>query len=274
MRFSSRIVRSCLLVIAPMVTTAAIAVSPTQAATFASSRLDATVNNFSQDIDSTATDANTQALAQGFSADTNVFAVGDAQSAVLQQQGQFVNFSFGQSGGTSGQYFGSATSFASALGQFLIPNGEAFSFDFNAVLGLQAAADNLQLETATATGNIVFRLIDNRTQTLLDVFGISGQSTAQLGTTFNFFGVNGNVNANPSARLFPDGSAVALLTGTYSRTFGAGADLTLEEVKVNQVEVTSVPEPSGIGGIMLVIALLGRKTCRDRGRKLLKQIST
>lgn len=274
MKFSFRIVQSCLIVAAPIVTTAAIAVLPTQAATLASSRSDVTVNNFSQDINSTATDANTQALAESFSADANVFAVGDAQSAVLQQQGQFVNFSFGQAGGTSGQYLGSVTSFASALGRFVIPEGEVFSFDFNATLGLQAAADNLQLETATAIGNIVFRLTDNRTQTLLDVFGIFGQSTAQSGTTFNFFGVGGNVNANSSARLLPDGSAVALLTGNYSRIFGAGADLTLEEVKVNQVEVTSIPEPSGIGGMMLVIALLRRKTCRDGDRKLLKRTLT
>ena len=270
MKFIFGMPQPFLMVVAPIVTTTAIATLPAQAATFSFSRSDVVISNFNQTIANTNTTTDSQSAALGFSPDAAVAAQADAVASVNIPANQFTNFAFGLASGTQGAYLGSGLGIASGSGSFLFANSGTFSFDFAAQMQLRTLADDPQSESAIATGDIVFRLVDNRTQAILDVFGLFGRSTALDGTTFSFQ-ANGNVAAALSAELLTDRTARAVLQGTYSRNVNAGDEFVLEEYKVNRVAVQAVPTPSTVGGIVVMMAFLVKRIDRRSGRLLFQK---
>lgn len=239
------------LLTVPFVTGSAIAILPAQAATFSLSEADAQLDRFSLPASSvfTATDTDTSTIASN----GRVNADANAAATLSTQSGS--NFSFSQATGEGAQYFGVANSTAQVIGSFLILNDDAFSFHFNANLSLQASADNPQVESVSAFGGIFFRLFNDQTGSLLDSFELSGLLDSQSNRDPFSFNASRSVQATLTKTLLADGTYIAQIDGTYSRSFDVGTSLGLEETKINAAQVAGVPEPSEMFGSFLALVL-------------------
>ncbi|KAM3093788.1 hypothetical protein ACKFKF_28765 [Phormidesmis sp. 146-12] len=171
------------------------------------------------------------------------------------------NSSLSQAAGDGIAYQGIAQSFAGVIGyDFEIAAGEEFSFKFDTLLKLATLTDNPLKETARASGNIKFQLLDvsyEDTFIPLNEFSIFGAlNTPGKGDLLNATGYQ-NIEFDPDktsvARSFGGNkeSAIAKTQGTFSRFFSQKTRLMLIEEKENQAIVQAVPEPMGTVALLV-----------------------
>lgn len=263
-----------LLFATPLVTSYAIAVSPTFAATLSLSAAALEINNLSHKPLATSTFTNTQTLAIAenglVAANANADAVFKVYPSI--KPSLVYNSSTSIAVGEGSSYFGLAQSVAAIAGyDFGVKAGETFSFDFAGFLALQTSIDNQWSERASARGKISLQLYDSSDKNNwkpLDCFTISGLlKTSDIGDYFGY-SHSENIAFNPQFTSFGGAfggrqeSLEASLFGNFSRTFNTSTNLTLLEVKENQVTVESepVPEPSSIiASLLFLLTGLGYK---------------
>lgn len=263
--------QSFLLFAVPVTAISTIGTLPSQAVTFALSGAQTEVMNFSVTPSSvnTTTDTDTFVISVG-SGSAVAEALADAEFTL--EEGD--NFSLSQATGDGSNYLAIANSEASLIGRFLLNAQDVFSFDFISELVLETFVENPKTETATAFGEIQFQIIDNSTQTLIDTFGLFGQSFAPSSTGFPNFQpfATGSLSTSLEVESRSDDNSqflAALLSGTYSRQFDNAADISLFEIKTNQAAVQQVPVPSAALGILAFsFCMLGCTQTKRKQEKL------
>ena len=256
-----------LLLVTPLVTSSAIAqfavgiaASPSLAATLASSEASFNIDNFSHNPLDVFTLADTDTSTITTSA--QVTAEADAFATFINNPSESPyasNSSFSRANGEGSNYYlGQAQSLAGVIGyNFLVGDGETFSFDFDGFLRLETSIDNLKSESANAAGELSFNLYDStdsNNMMFLDSFTISSNLTTPGDGDFLDSQVSNNItltsDSEPTSFGGTQESASALVEGQFSRYFANSTDLTLIEVKTNEASVT-VPEPSSTLGLLL-----------------------
>ncbi len=219
----------------------------------ASSEATVEIDNFSdnpQDI-RTLADTNTVTFASSGSviaqADANAIANFDPNNPPKL----ISNFSFSKTSGEGSSYSGLAQSQAGVIAyNFFVGDGKPFSFDFNAVLGLNTSIDNPQSESASAAGGLSFNLYDSTDSNnlkLLDSLTISGNLITPGDGDYLDSQVSNNITLTSNLKNISFGgiqeAASASVQGQFSRDFANPTYLSLIEVKANQASV-AVPESS------------------------------
>ena len=274
MRHKLDFTKHLLLFATPLATSCAIAVSPSFAATLSFSAAGLGINNLSHKPLETSTFTNAQTLAI---TEDGLVAANATASAVFQvypslKPSLAYNLSTSIAFGEGSSYFGLSQSVAAIAGyDFGVKSGETFSFDFAGFLALQTSIDNPRSERASARGSISLQLYDSSDKENwkpLDFFTISGLlNTSGSGDYFGY-SHSQNIAFNPAFTSFGGAfggrqeSFAASLFGNFSRTFNTSTNLTLLEVKENQVTVESepVPEPSSIiASLLFFLTGLGHK---------------
>ena len=220
------------LVAAPVLATSILGISPSRAATFASSTSEFEFNNFVQ-------------LPPIFGANTNVSkASGDGQS--------FSAFADSQS---------------RVVGNFEIRPDDTFSFDFLTDFNLATSVENSASETARASGDISFLLLDTDNNTILDFFDIDGKLVTKADGDFIELQAGDNVNLNerlinPNFGGLKESLQVSI-SGSYERSFAKQTNLALIESKRN-IALAKAPEPSTGIALLLSGSFIGVALKRKR----------
>jgi hypothetical protein len=275
-----------LLLVTPLATSSAlaplalsIAVSPSLAATLASSEARFNIDNLSHNPLSVLalTEASAEDTIVTSDRDTQITVEANAFAAFLNSQSppSAYNTSISKVNGDGSNYFGEAKSVAEVIGyNFLVEQGETFSFKFKGSLDLETSIDDPQAEAASATGEISLVLFDSSDEdnlNSLDSFTVYGDLTTLEDGDFIKYDNSANISLEPSGTSFETSSemkqeyARALVQGKYSRTFDRLTYLTLVESKSNQASATAtasaaVPEPSTIlASLFFCLAGLGYK---------------
>lgn len=264
-----------LSLVTPIVTSSAlaplvlnIAALPGMAATLSFSGANVNIDNFSQKPLSieTFTDTNTVAIATN----GQVTAEADAFADFNQSPPFASNLSFSEVNGDGSDYFGFAKSEAAVIGyNFLVEGGKTFSFDFEAVLGLETSIDAPQSEVASAAGELSLELYDSTNPDnliLLDSFTLSGALTTPGSDDFLTLNYDNSdyISLNRSGSSFDtsfggtEEFANAEVQGSFSRTFDSFTSLTLVEAKSNQASA-AVPEPASTVALLFCLTGLGYK---------------
>lgn len=260
------LVQRSLLFTVPLVTvstvTSTVTIQAAQAATFASSSATTTLSDFRPLAIEPATEAgiNTQSIATDLG---SVTAHAEALAFLSSSEGN--NFSISQAEGKGLNYSGVANSFATVIGWFQVAANQSFSFNFFSRLNLLAVVENSRVETASAFGAIRYGLFNDTTDQLLDSFTLFGQVSSSSG--FNTLGLVPSEHVSLSQfsgqLRFSENQAIALaeIGGVYSRTFASATDLRLEEIKINQARVQTVPTPAVLPGIFTFLILSLKRWC-------------
>jgi hypothetical protein len=268
------------LLVTPLIATSSLVISPSQAATLASSQGEFSLKNFSLDPEVTATVNNANISLNG-----EVSATNNANIDFLLEPPEVINTSLSQAFGQNKNYLGLANAEGKVLGNFFVDAGDSFSVDFTAFLDLETSIDE-PAENAKANADISFLLYDTTDITdpnLLDDFFAqllsNGTSNIQK-NPLDFFYLNGNLNSfndndfitsqrsqnitlsNQDTQLNFGGNAefaTALFTGSLKRSFANPTNLTFIQVRRTQVKV-SVPEPSTSLALLFLCALVAVAT--------------
>jgi hypothetical protein len=258
MQLVSSLSSKLLLAAVPAVAASAIA-APSQASSFAGSGALVNLDEFSLAPETTDTVTDTQTLAVLGQVITTANADAQFRSA---PPAQATNRTLSTAQGSGNLYQGQASSFAGVSGLFKVNKSETFSFNFLALLGLNASVDNPQSEQARASGKILFNLFDNRTNRLLDSFSLLSQlSSDQPFNLVNSLTASSHWNFNQSVdQNGSSGDFISSITGQYSRQFDSDEEIRLEGFQENVAEVRAVPEPGlGVGLVSLFAFLWVRK---------------
>jgi hypothetical protein len=243
------------LFVTPLVTGSVFVALPSLAATLASSNAAVSYSNFSKNPLTiyTITDTQTSVLAP----DGQVTANAEANAAFITDPDLPLTQAFNTSSsivqGNGNNYFGQANSLAGIIGyDFVVGQGETFSFNFNALLDINASSDSLA-EKAKANGAISFQLLDttdSNNTVVLDFFNLSGQVNTAVSSDFLDVEKSDNFAYNPDNSSFNTSfgglqeSANVSVQGFFSRLFNSVTRLTLAEFKVNEVQAScSTPLP-------------------------------
>ncbi len=249
MKLNSKFAQRFFLCVTPLVTGSVFVSLPGFAATIANSGAQVNINNFSHNPESVGAIAESEAYSV-LTGISQVTTQAYAEAAFIPGSSpnltQAQNISLSTVQGEGVNYIGEAQSFAGLIGyNFLVAANETFSFDFSALLGLNQSTDDAT-ETASAAGDITFQLYDNTDSNnwvLLDFFKIAGQVTTEAGGDFLNIDQSANVSYNPQVATLNTGgkeeSAVASITGWFSRKFEKFASLVLLEGKTNRASGSS-----------------------------------
>ncbi|MBW4479778.1 MAG: hypothetical protein KME54_23760 [Tolypothrix brevis GSE-NOS-MK-07-07A] len=268
------------LLVTPLIATSSLVISPSQAATLASSQGEFYLKNFSLDPEVTATVNNASISLNG-----EVSATNNANIDFLLEPPEVINTSLSQAFGQNKNYLGLANAEGKVLGNFFVDAGDSFSVDFTAFLDLETSRDE-PAENAKASADISFLLYDTTDITdpnLLDDFFAQLLSNTKSNIPKNpldFFYLNGNLNSfndndfirsqrsqnitlsNQDTQLNFGGNAefaTASFTGSLKRSFANPTNLTFIQVRRTQVKV-SVPEPSTNPALLFLCALVAVAT--------------
>lgn len=277
MKQSQAFTQRFLLLITPLFASSILAISPSQAATFASSDANVEFTNFSPIPDDISKTLNTNTI-------TNV-----AKNSVVQAMAEaFASFPENLSGGSNssssiafGQrngspdpdsfYSGLAQSQASLIGNFDVQAGTKLSFDFTATLNQKASATDLQ-ENAFSSGDISWVLLNTADNSTVERFNLAGNLvTPGVG---DFFSIqkSDNVTLNTPTQDNSFGGNQKFITsvvqGSLQRFFPQETKLALVEVKSTQARVSTVPEPSTS---MALIFCVGTISLVFKGRRQANQ---
>lgn len=279
---NSKFAKGLLLLIIPIAPLAnGIFSFPSLAATLGNSEAKLKIDDFSHDPSDVLILAETYSNAVG----SNGLVVAEADNALLVGNDPFFtkNTSFSRANGDGSEYSGLAQSTAAIIGyNFLIDKGETFSFNFKAALNLETSIDNPQFESATAAGNISFKLYETSNPDnwiYLDYFTLSGNLATMSSNDSLNYEISNNFTLNSSKTALETSfgeqkeTAKASTQGIFSRNFDVLTNLTLVEAKTNQAEVNanrgsvSVPEPSNILGLLLCVTGMGYRITRKAFRR-------
>ncbi|MGB3654347.1 MAG: hypothetical protein WBA41_24495, partial [Rivularia sp. (in: cyanobacteria)] len=245
-----------LLVLTTPVLASFVSISPSRAATFAFSQGNALFSEFSQSPSNVATDTDTETLAIG----GMVQAMAEAEAIFLVEPAVAFNSSLSKTFGESQDYLGVAESEASVIGNFDIEANTKFSFDFISNLELATSIDNPPKESARASGDISFALVDTQNNDVLDFFNLVGNIVTESDDDFVALQKSDNVILSQAFGAPGFGGLQEFLAvsieGSLQRYFADKTTVALVEVKRNRAEV-KVPEPSSTVALLLAGGVVG-----------------
>jgi hypothetical protein len=248
-----KLTKQFLLLITPLLASSVFAISPSRAATFASSEGQFEFSGFSQTPSRVSTSANSNTLTIG----QNGSAIADAKSYAFfaKLPAQSFDFSSSIAFGENEGYLGDAKTETSVVGIFDIKANSNFSFDFTGNFNLSTSIDNPSFENAIASGDISFALLDSANKDILEFFSLSGNLITKGDEDFITYEKSDNVTLNNLTPVSNFGereeSVTASVQGSVKRTFASPTNLALIEVRSNKVTVKT-PEPST--GIVLLLS--------------------
>ena len=256
MNEENNLTRKFFLVAAPLLATSILGISPSRAATFASSTSEFEFNNFSQAPSTVETFTDTNALPQVFGEDGIAETKVNADAIFVQLPPIFgANNNLSQASGEGKTYSAFAESESRVVGNFDIQADTIFSFDFITDFNLKTSINNFPSENARASGDISFWLLDIENDTILDSFNLAGNLATQGDNDFIELQASDNVSLNEP---FIDSnyggleeSLEVFVSGSFERTFANQTNLSLIESKRN-IALAKAPEPST--GIALLLS--------------------
>lgn len=257
------LVKQLLLVVSPVVASSAIAIAPSQAATFSAYNAAVDITNLNQELQVDIAESSIKALAISESGAGSLTVEATTDLTFESDSSSANSFSVSLLEGQGLNYFGKVQSAIKLLGSFVVEQ-ETFSFDFNALLNLETSVDHPQTESANAKGKISLLLYDTREQHLLDSFTILGRlrdeearDSLKIRKSKNF-----ELNSIQKQKDFEgsEKSAFAQVTGKFSRFFAKETYVSLVAVQHNAARVSSktrveVPESSNSVALLLFSAL-------------------
>ncbi|WP_414622989.1 hypothetical protein [Calothrix sp. CCY 0018] len=267
MNTKHKLIQKLILVAAPVLASSVLAISPSRAATFASSTAEFEFSNSSPPPFGVLASTDTNALS--FEQNGIAQATAAANAIFLQSPATGANFNSAEAFGENQEYLALAKSESELIGNFQIKADTSFSFKFIADLELKTSIDNPPSENARASGHISFLIFDIDNNTLLDYFDLIGNLTTEGDNDFVALQASDNVkfkqeSVNPNFGGLKE-SLEASVKGSYQRTFANDTNLVLVEFKRNRVLVKA-PEPSANIALLLssgIIAVI-MKRCRRK----------
>jgi len=257
--------KQLLLLIAPFFVSSHFA-SPTLAATFAFSKGEFELTNFSQSAVTVSDEIIEDTLSISKGGIVNVLA--EAEASFMQPPLVGSNSSLSVAFGENRNYLGKAESEASLLGIFDVNAGSDFFFNFAGNLNLSTSIDNPDSESARASGDISFALIDIGDDSILDFFSLAGNLITEGDEDFIAYQKSSNViltnSSTPSSLGGNQETATGLVEGSYKRNFTNRTNLALIEVKRNKVQVAAIPESSTTLALLLSSGVVGTIIKRRR----------
>ncbi|MBV6623596.1 MAG: PEP-CTERM sorting domain-containing protein [Rivularia sp. (in: Bacteria)] len=258
MNTKHRLIQKLILVAAPVLTSSVLAISPSRAASFASSTAGFEFENFSQPPSGVLASTDTDTFS--FEENGIAQATAEANAIFLQSTEGGANFNFTEAFGENQEYLALAEGESELIGSFEIKADKSFSFDFIANLDLATSIDNPPSENARAAGEISFFLFDIDNNTVLDTFDLIGNLTTEGDNDFVALQASNNVKfnqefVNPNFGGLEE-SLEAAVEGSYKRVFTDDTNLALVEFKQNRVLVKA-PEPSASLALLLSSSAIG-----------------
>ncbi|MDJ0619242.1 MAG: hypothetical protein QNJ63_21290 [Calothrix sp. MO_192.B10] len=237
-----------------------VTISPSKAATFANSEGNFLFTGFSQNPSTTFAGFDGDVSAIAISESAKLFTEANADAIFIVDPALASNSSSSFAVGETGDYLGTVESETTIRGVFDITADTNFNFNFFGDLNLETSIDNVG-ESARASGDIFFTLIDTSNDTTVDFFSLVGNVTTPGGNDFIAYDKSENVSlSNATSTDFNFGGnqefAEADIIGSYQRYFAANTRLALVEVKRNRVVVSAVPVPEPSATPALFIASL------------------
>lgn len=265
MKFSQALAQSVSVIVTSVGMICGVATVPTFAATLATSESQVNLDNFSHTPLQIETLTDTETVAVASDGQVAVDAIADATFLPnpSDQMTQAHNISLSTARGEGDRYLGMAESLAAVIGyNFKVEAGETFSFDFNAVLGLETSIDHSQFEQANAEADILLTLYESKSSfdladmQVLDFLSLSGELTTSKGKDFLNHNHSSSITYAPGTFVdtsFTDNQdvAIASVQGNFSRTFDSLTYLTLVEIKTNQANVKTTPEYSSLFALLV-----------------------
>lgn len=264
-KLSQALAQSASVIVTSVGMIGGVATVPTLAATLATSESQVNLENFSHTPLQVETLAETETVT--IASDGQVAANAIAQATFLpnpsDQMSQANNVSLSTASGEGDNYLGLAESLAAVIGyNFKVEAGETFSFDFDAILGLQTSIDYPQFEQANAEADILLTLYESNSsfdladEPILDFLSLSGELTTSKGGDFLNHNHSSSITYAPGTVFhtsFTDNQdvAIASVQGNFSRTFESLTYLTLVEIKTNQANVKTTPEYSSLLALLV-----------------------
>ena len=246
------------LVVATPILASFVSISPSRAATFAYSQGKVLFSEFSQSASNVAVDvdANTLAISEG----GMVAAMAKAEAIFLIEPAVAFNSSLSEAFGESQDYLGIAESEASVIGNFDIEANTKFSFDFISNLELATSIDNPPKESARASGDISYALVDTQSNDVLEFLNLVGNIVTESDDDFVALQKSDNVILSQAFGAPGFGGLQEFLAvsieGSLQRYFADKTTVALVEVKRNRAEV-KVPEPSSTVALLLAGGVVG-----------------
>jgi hypothetical protein len=193
MKLSQALAQSVSVIVTSVGIICGVATVPTFAATLATSESQVNLDNFSHTPlqIKTLTDTKTVTVVSDGQVAANAIADATFLPNPSAQMSQAHNISLSTARGEGDRYLGLAESLAAIIGyNFKVEAGETFSFDFDAILGLQTSIDYPQFEQANAEADILLTLYASNNSSnladmqVLDFLSLSGELTTSKGGIF------------------------------------------------------------------------------------------
>ncbi len=272
-----------LLLFAPCLAISMVTISPSKAATLANSEGNFLFTGFSQNPSTVSNNIDFDVTATAISEGAKLSTEADADAIFVVDPALGSNSSSTSALGEVGDYLGTAESEATIRGVFDITAGTDFNFNFFGDLALETSIDDPSTESARASGDIFFTLIDTSNNQVVDFFSLTGNLTTVGNNDFIAYNNSGNISLNNDATTTDysfggnEEFAEAYIIGSYDRYFENSTTLALVEVKRNQVEVSAVPEPESLATPALFITTLTLLSCcgltvKPKSNKLIKYV--
>ena len=240
----------------PSIIASAIAISPSQAATFASSKSAVELFNFSQEPEFVSAESKLEvvAISEPRVGSLRVKSATDVDSSVESRIA--TNFASHQAKGKGFNYFAQSQSVITViLGDFVVEN--EFFFDFSTLLKLKTSLDEFETEFATSQGEISILLYDSQTDQLLDFLtilgGIFSDETSDILEFEKTRHFKLDFVKNKEDFKGKRESVTAKVTGQYSRFFAQKTYLQLVGVQQNEIVLDSVEVPESSQTIALLL---------------------
>ncbi|MDJ0798876.1 MAG: hypothetical protein QNJ51_19000 [Calothrix sp. MO_167.B12] len=248
------------LLFTPCLAVSMVTILPSKAATFASSEGNFLFTEFSQSPSTVFASFDGDVSAIAISESAKLFTEANPDAIFIVDPPVASNSSSSFALGETGDYLGTVESEATIRGVFDITAGTDFKFNFFGDLTLETSIDNGG-ESARASGDIFFTLIDTSNDTTVDFLSLVGNVNTPGGNDFIAYDKSENVAlSNATNTDFNFGGnqefAEADIIGSYQRYFANDTRLALVEVKRNRVVVSAVPVPEPSASPALFIASL------------------
>ncbi len=252
----SRLLKKFLVVATPILASF-VSISPSRAATFAYSQGKVLFSEFSQSASNVVTDLDTLTITEG----SMVQAMAEAEAMFLIEPAVASNPSLSAALAESQDYLGIAESETSVIGNFDIEANTKFSLDFISNLELATSIDNPPKESARASGDISYALVDTQNNDVLDFFNLVGNIVTEGDDDFVALQKSDNVILSEAFGAPGFGGLQEFLAvsiqGSLERYFADETTVALVEVKRNRAEVKAVPEASSTLALLLASGVVG-----------------